>query len=51
MFYYYLYKKLQKFSIKFSMIARGVGFGGQLEYTDEITLGKSIHNRMPYENL
>ena len=48
---YYLYKKLQKFSIKFSMIARGVGFGGQLEYTDEITLGKSIHNRMPYENL
>jgi recombination protein RecR len=48
---YYLYKKLQKFDIKFSMIARGVGFGGQLEYADEITLGKSIHNRMPYENL
>lgn len=48
---YYLYKKLQKFSVKFSMIARGVGFGGQLEYADEITLGKSIHNRMPYENL
>ena len=48
---YYLFKKLQKYSVKFSMIARGVGFGGQLEYADEITLGKSIHNRMPYENL
>jgi recombination protein RecR len=48
---YYLFKKLQKFEVKFSMIARGVGFGGQLEYADEITLGKSIYNRMPYENL
>ena len=48
---FYLFKKLQKFNVKFTMIARGVGFGGQLEYADEITLGKSIHNRMPYENL
>ena len=48
---FYLFKKLQKFNVKFTMIARGVGFGGQLEYADEITLGKSIFNRMPYENL
>jgi recombination protein RecR len=35
--------------IKMSLISRGIGIGNQLEYIDEITLGKSIMNRSPYE--
>lgn len=42
---FYLYKKLNAYQIKISTIARGVGFGDDLEYTDELTLGKSIENR------
>ncbi len=42
---FYLYKKLEPASVKISTIARGVGFGDDLEYTDELTLGKSIENR------
>ncbi len=42
---FYLYKKLSAFDVKVSTIARGVGFGDDLEYTDELTLGKSIVNR------
>lgn len=45
---FYLYKLLSKFDIKISTIARGIGFGDELEYTDEITLGKSIQNRQPF---
>ena len=45
---YYLSKKLEKFNIKISTIARGVSFGGELEYADELTLGRSIHSRVPY---
>jgi recombination protein RecR len=44
---FYLYKLLSKFNIKISTIARGIGFGDELEYTDEITLGRSIQNRQP----
>jgi recombination protein RecR len=44
-----LYRKLSPFQIKISNIARGVAVGGELEYTDEITLGRSILNRTPYE--
>ena len=47
---FYLYKKLKDFSLKISVIARGVSFGDELEYTDEITLGRSILNRTPFEN-
>ncbi|MGL4363659.1 MAG: recombination mediator RecR [Bacteroidales bacterium] len=47
---YYLYKKLKDYPITLSALARGVGFGDELEYTDEITLGRSIKNRMPFEN-
>lgn len=47
---FYLYKKLKPFNIKISTIARGVAVGGELEYADEITLGRSIVNRTPYEN-
>lgn len=42
---FFLYKKLKDFDLKISTIARGVGFGDDLEYTDELTLGKSIENR------
>jgi recombination protein RecR len=45
---YYLAKKLQPLGIQISNIARGVAFGGDLEYTDEITLGRSIAARIPY---
>lgn len=46
---FYLYKKLHVFSIKTSILARGIAVGNELEYTDEITLGKSIANRQVYE--
>ncbi len=42
---FFLYKKLKDMNIRISTIARGVGFGDDLEYTDELTLGKSIENR------
>lgn len=45
---YYLAKKLQPLGINVSAIARGVAFGGDLEYADELTLGRSIVARMPY---
>ncbi|MBI9037888.1 MAG: recombination protein RecR [Bacteroidales bacterium] len=47
---YYIYKKLSHFNIKITTIARGISIGDELEYADEITLGRSIINRMPYEN-
>ena len=47
---YYISKILQKLDVKLSTIARGVSFGGELEYTDELTLARSIASRMPYEN-
>ena len=46
---FYLYRKLKEFKIKISTIARGISFGGELEYVDEITLGRSITSRIPYE--
>jgi recombination protein RecR len=46
---FYLYRKLGKYSIKMSTIARGVAVGDELEYTDSITLGRSIVNRVPFE--
>lgn len=42
---FFLLKKLSKYNINVSTIARGVGFGDELEYTDEITLGRAISNR------
>jgi len=45
---FYLYKVLSKFKIRISTIARGIGFGDELEYTDEVTLGRSIQNRQPF---
>ena len=45
---YYLYKRINSYGIKISTIARGVGFGDQLEYTDELTLGRSIVKRQHF---
>lgn len=47
---FYIYKKLQDTSIKITTIARGIGIGDELEYTDELTLGRSILNRIPFQN-
>lgn len=46
---YFLSKKLKNFVLKVSTIARGVSFGGELEYADEMTLGRSIVARVPYD--
>lgn len=46
---FYIYRKLKDHSIPVSTIARGIAVGDELEYADEITLGRSIVNRVPYE--
>ena len=48
---FFIYRKIQQAGLdtKFSVIARGVSIGDDLEYADEITLGRSILNRIPYE--
>ena len=46
---FYIYKILKKLDIKVSVLARGIPIGDQLEYTDEVTLARSIQNRRPYE--
>jgi len=45
---YYIYKKFKSFNVNFSSIARGISVGDELEYADEISLGRSIMNRLPY---
>ena len=45
---YYISKKLQELGVRISVIARGISFGGELEYADELTLGRSIAARTPY---
>ncbi|KXK38435.1 MAG: recombination protein RecR [Saprospiraceae bacterium] len=46
---YYISKLVRDMNVKVSIIARGVAFGGELEYADELTLGRSIATRVPYE--
>lgn len=46
---YYISKIFENLDVNVSVIARGVSFGGELEYADEITLGRSIESRIPYE--
>ena len=46
---FYLYKKLADCNVKITSLARGVAVGNELQYTDEVTLGRSILGRMPYE--
>jgi recombination protein RecR len=47
---YYIQKKLSPLTIRITTIARGIAFGGELEYADEMTLGRSLQNRLPVEN-
>ena len=47
---FYIFKRLKEYEIKMSVIARGISVGDELEYADEVTLGRSIVNRTPYEN-
>jgi recombination protein RecR len=47
---FYISKRVQAYNVKVTSIARGISFGGELEYTDELTLARSIVNRQPYEN-
>jgi len=46
---FYITKKLKDSGVSVSSIARGVAFGGELEYADEVTLGRSIVARLPYK--
>ena len=46
---FYIYKQIKEFNIKTSTIARGVAIGDELEYTDEVTLGRSLLHRIPFE--
>lgn len=47
---FYIYKRLKEFNLTISTIARGISIGDELEYADEVTLGRSIINRTLYEN-
>jgi recombination protein RecR len=48
---FYLYRKLKDFTLKVTTLSRGVSIGDELEFTDEVTLGRSILNRTPYEGM
>ena len=47
---FYIFKQLEGMDVKTSTIARGISVGDELEYADEVTLGRSITNRIPFEN-
>lgn len=47
---FYISRKLAPYDIRLSVIARGISVGDELEYADEVTLGRSILNRTPFEN-
>ena len=47
---FYIFRQIEKYNIKVSTIARGISVGDELEYADEVTLGRSILNRIPFEN-
>lgn len=47
---YYIYRRLAELPVKITLLARGVSVGGDLEYTDELTLGRSILNRIPFSD-
>jgi len=47
---YYIQKKIQPAEVRVTTISRGIAFGGELEYADEMTLARSISNRLPVEN-
>lgn len=47
---FYIYRQFEGLEVTISTIARGISVGGELEYADEVTLGRSILNRIPFEN-
>ena len=47
---FYLFRRLSKYGIPLTTLARGVAVGDELEYTDELTLGRAITNRSPYQH-
>ena len=47
---FYIFRRLQNFPVKISVIARGIAVGDELEYADEVTLGRSILNRTPFKS-
>lgn len=47
---YYIFRKLAPYNIDISILARGLSIGNELEYTDELTLGRSIQNRIPFSS-
>ncbi|HVG42742.1 MAG TPA: recombination mediator RecR [Chitinophagaceae bacterium] len=47
---YYIQKRLQGSDVRITTISRGIAFGGELEYADEMTLARSLQNRLPVEN-
>ena len=47
---FYIFKQIENFAVKTTTIARGISVGDELEYADEVTLGRSIINRIPFEN-
>jgi recombination protein RecR len=47
---FYIFRKIAPYNVKLSAIARGLAVGDELEYADEITLGRSIQNRIPFES-
>ena len=46
---FYIFRQLQKFQVKLTTIARGISVGDEIEYADEVTLGRSIIHRVPFE--
>ena len=46
---FYIYRQISKYGVKVSSLARGLGFGDDLEYADELTLGRSIINRQIFQ--
>jgi recombination protein RecR len=46
---FYIFRKLASYDVKLSIIARGIPVGDELEYADEVTLGRSILNRTPFD--
>ena len=48
---FYIFRKIAPYQVKLSEIARGIAVGDELEYADEVTLGRSILNRIPFDSL
>ena len=48
---FYVYKRIAKYGVKVTTIARGVAIGDELEYADEVTLGKSLIHRIPFDRI